>query len=568
MLKSFMKYYKPYKWLMLLLIIGSSLRAGLELFFPYVVKQIIEQELPSKDLQQLFYFAAGLLVLYLGQMGLQYLVGYFGFKMSAGMENDMRRDLFQHLQEMSYGFYDKNKSGNLLSRLTNDLADVGELGARGPNDLIVCSISILGTMGIMLWLQPFLGALVIALLLLKLVHTLGMNRKMKQAFYNNKEAMGELTAKAAESINGARLVKAFAMEEADRHEFMDKANDYLTARKASFKLRSYFMGSIIFFSNFINIAIMLVGGVLIHQGSMRFSDLVAFLLYVGMFMKPMMQLMGFVEMYQKGLAGYRRFYEIMQVRPEIKDKDEPQQLENIKGEISFENVTFGYDAARPVIKNLNLTVKPGETVAFVGGTGAGKTTIANLLLRFYEPQNGRITVDGVDIADLQQASLRQRIGLVQQDVFLFSDSVKHNIGYGKHGASDAEIKEAAASAAADDFIAALPEGYETEVGERGVKLSGGQKQRLAIARAFLKNPPILVLDEATSALDNKTEKQIQEKLEQLAVGRTTLIIAHRLSTIRRADKIVVLQNGSVVEMGKHEELLTKKGVYYNLYNAA
>lgn len=568
MIKSFLKYYAPYKWLMGILMLGSIIRAGMELFFPYVVRQMLDLELPTKDLSQLLSWALGLLCLYIGQLGLQYIVSYLGFKMSAGMENDMRRDLFHHLQEMSYGFFDKNKSGNLLSRLTNDLSDVGELGARGPNDLLVCSITMLGTMGMLLWLNPILGGLIVFLLLIKVVHTIKMNVKMKKAFYANKEAMGELSAKAAESINGARLVKAFAMEQEDQKEFMHKAEDYLSARKHSFKIRSYFMGSMLFFSNFINIAILVVGSILIHNDMMKFSDLVAFLLYVGMFMKPLMQLMGFTEMYQRGLAGYRRFYEIMAQKPEIVDKPEAKDIDVSEGEIVFNDVTFGYEPERPIIKNLNLKILPGETVAFVGSTGAGKTTIANLLLRFYEPQSGRITLDGVNIADVAQKSLRENIGLVQQDVFLFSDSVSHNIGYGRAGASKEEIHAAATSAAADEFIQQLPNGYDTEIGERGVKLSGGQKQRLAIARAFLKNPKVLVFDEATSALDNKTEKQIQEKLEMLSKGRTTLIIAHRLSTIQKADKIVVLKNGTVVEQGRHEELLNKKGAYYELYNAA
>lgn len=568
MIKSFLKYYGPYKVLMMFLLVGSILRAGMELFFPYVVRQMLELELPTKNIEQLLYWSGGLLLLYIGQLGLQHVVSYFSFRMSAGMENDMRRDLFQHLQKMSYGFFDKNKSGNLLSRLTNDLADVGELGGRGPNDLLVCSISMLGTMAMLLWMNPVLGGLIVVLLLLKVVHTVKMNVKMKKAFYANKEAMGELSAKAAESINGARLVKAFAMEQEDQKEFMHKADDYLSARKTSFKIRSYFMGSMLFFSNFINIAILVVGSILIHKNMMKFSDLVAFLLYVGMFMKPLMQLMGFTEMYQRGLAGYRRFYEIMEQKPDIIDKPEAKDIEVSKGEIVFNDVTFGYEPERPIIKNLNLTIKPGETVAFVGSTGAGKTTIANLLLRFYEPQSGNITLDGVNITDIAQTSLRKNIGLVQQDVFLFSDSVSHNIGFGREGASNEEIQAAAASAAADDFIQQLPNGYDTEIGERGVRLSGGQKQRLAIARAFLKNPRVLVFDEATSALDNKTEKLIQEKLEQLSKGRTTLIIAHRLSTIQKADKIVVLKNGKVVEQGRHEELINQKGAYFELYNAA
>ncbi len=363
-----------------------------------------------------------------------------------------------------------------------------------------------------------------------------------------------------------RLIKAFAGESNDFAQFMSKANEYLAACRKSFKLRAYFIGSMIFFSNFINVAILVVGGILINQGMMTFGELVAFFLYVGLFMKPLMQLLGFSEMYQRGMAGFKRFYELLMEAPDIEDAADAKSCESCKGSIDFDNVSFAYADGRPVIRNLTLHVAPGETVAFVGATGAGKTTIASLLLRFYEPQQGRVLLDGQDIKGLTQQSLRRQIGLVQQDVFLFGESVTYNIAYAKPEATDAEIKAAASAAAADEFISQLPKGYDTEIGERGVKLSGGQKQRLAIARVFLKNPPVVVLDEATSALDNITEKQIQRELDNLAKGRTTLIIAHRLSTIRHADKIVVLKDGAVVECGSHEELLERRGAYHELYS--
>ena len=565
MFKLFLNYYKPYKHILVLLILGSLLRAVLELFFPYVVKLMLEQELPLKDLMLLLQWSAGLLAMYLGNFAMQYGIIYYAQTMSSAMERDMRRDLFRHLQRLSFGFYDKNKSGQLLSRLTSDLGETAGLAGNAPNDIVVCGLTMLGTMAILIYMNPLLGCLIAFLLLFKAAHTIFVNVRMKKAFFANRVAMGELTAKASESISGVRLIKAFSGERNDLAQFMEKADAYLAACRKSFKLKSYFIGSMIFFSNFINVAILVVGGVLINKGLMTFGELVAFFLYVGLFMKPLMQLLGFSEMYQRGMAGFKRFYELLQEKPEILDAPEAVECTGCKGSIDFENVSFGYEDGRPIIKNLTLHIAPGETVAFVGATGAGKTTIASLLLRFYEPQGGRILLDGKDISAFTQESLRRQIGLVQQDVFLFGDSVRYNIAYAKPEADEQAVERAAQSAAADSFIRQLPHGYDTEIGERGVKLSGGQKQRIAIARVFLKNPPVVVLDEATSALDNITEQQIQGELDKLAVGRTTLIIAHRLSTIRHADKIVVLQNGNVVESGTHEELLAKQGEYFKLY---
>lgn len=566
MFKTFLSYYKPYKGILLFLVIGSLLRALLELFFPYVVKLMLEQQLPLQNLPLLLKWSAALLAMYLVNFGMHFGIIYWAQVMSSAMERDMRRDLFRHLQKLSFGFYDKNKSGQLLSRLTSDLGETAGLAGNAPNDIIVCGLTMVGTMVILIYMNPMLGSLIAFLLLLKAVHTVFVNLRMKKAFFANRIAMGEVSAKAAESINGVRLIKAFAGERSDMAQFMEKADAYLATCKKSFKFKSYFIGSMIFFSNFINVAILVVGGLLINQGLMSFGELVAFFLYVGLFMKPLMQLLGFSEIYQRGMAGFKRFYELLQEKPEIVDAPDAQTCPPCKGNITFDNVSFAYADGRPVIRGLSLNVAPGETVAFVGATGAGKTTIASLLLRFYEPQSGRILLDGCDIRELTQESLRRQIGLVQQDVFLFGDSVRYNIAYAKPDATADEVQAAAKAAAADEFIQKLPAGYDTEVGERGVKLSGGQKQRLAIARVFLKNPPIVVLDEATSALDNITEQQIQRELDELAVGRTTLIIAHRLSTIRHADKIVVLDEGTVVECGTHEELLARKGHYFALYS--
>lgn len=566
MFKTFLSYYKPYKGILLFVVIGSLLRALLELFFPYVVKLMLEQQLPLLNLPLLLKWSAALLAMYLVNFGMHFGIIYWAQAMSYAMERDMRRDLFRHLQKLSFGFYDKNKSGQLLSRLTSDLSEVNGFAGNAPNDIIICGLTMVGTMVILVYMNPMLGSLIAILLLLKAVHTVLVNLRMKKAFFANRIAMGEVTAKAAESINGVRLIKAFAGERSDMAQFMEKADAYLATSKKSFKITSYFVGSMIFFSNFINVAILVVGGLLINKGLMSFGELVAFFLYVGLFMKPLMQLLGFIQIYQRGMAGFKRFYELLQEKPEITDAPDAKSCPPCKGNITFDNVSFAYADGRPVIRGLSLNVASGETVAFVGATGAGKTTIASLLLRFYEPQSGRILLDGCDIRELTQESLRRQIGLVQQDVFLFGDSVRYNIAYAKPDATADEVQAAAKAAAADEFIQKLPAGYDTEVGERGVKLSGGQKQRLAIARVFLKNPPVVVLDEATSALDNITEQQIQRELDELAVGRTTLIIAHRLSTIRHADKIVVLDEGSVVECGTHEELLARKGHYFALYS--
>ena len=566
MFKTFLSYYQPYKGILLFIIIGSLLRALLELFFPYVVKLMLEQQLPLQNLPLLLKWSAALLAMYLVNFGMHFSIIYWAQAMSYAMERDMRRDLFRHLQKLSFGFYDKNKSGQLLSRLTSDLSEVNGFAGNAPNDIIICGLTMVGTMVILVYMNPMLGSLIAILLLLKAVHTVFVNLRMKKAFFANRIAMGEVSAKAAESINGVRLIKAFAGERSDMAQFMEKADAYLATSKKSFKITSYFVGSMIFFSNFINVAILVVGGLLINKGLMSFGELVAFFLYVGLFMKPLMQLLGFIQIYQRGMAGFKRFYELLQEKPEIVDAPDAKSCPPCKGNITFDNVSFAYADGGPVIRGLSLDVAAGETVAFVGATGAGKTTIASLLLRFYEPQSGRILLDGCDIRELTQESLRRQIGLVQQDVFLFGDSVRYNIAYAKPDATADEVQAAAKAAAADEFIQKLPAGYDTEVGERGVKLSGGQKQRLAIARVFLKNPPIVVLDEATSALDNITEQQIQRELDELAVGRTTLIIAHRLSTIRHADKIVVLDEGTVVECGTHEELLARKGHYFALYS--
>ena len=565
MLQKIIHYYKPYKLILLLVLMGSCFSALMELLFPYIVRQMLNVQIPQKNIDELLYWAGILLALYVVNFGLLFSINYYGHVMSSGIENDMRRDLFGHMEKMSFRFFDNARTGQLLSRITSDIVEISELTFKGPNDLLVCTISMLGTIFMMLYLNPYLGSIIGAMLIIKAVHSVFVNRKMKRAFRRSREKSGEVSAQAEEALSGIRLVKAFANEQLELERFMRKSNELLRVRTESFAILSYFSGTITFFTNATNLVVLVCGGMMVANDQLALSDFVAFFLYVNIFMKPVFRLLMFTEMYQRGMAGYHRFNEMMQHKVEIDDAPDAIAAGNIKGRVTFENVTFGYLQDKPVLKHFDLDIAPGEKVAFVGATGAGKTTLASLLLRFYEPTQGRVLLDGVDIRKYKQSYLRNHVGLVQQDVFLFSDSVNFNIAYGKIKASEQEIEQAAKLAAADDFISALPEGYETKVGERGVKLSGGQKQRIAIARAFLKNPPVMVFDEATSALDTKTEKQIQKSLDKLAESRTTLIIAHRLSTIINADRIVVLHNGEIAEIGTHKELMALGGIYKHLY---
>lgn len=565
MLKNFFHYYRPYKYILLLVMFGSCFSALLELVFPYIVRRMLNVEIPLKNIDELLYWAGILLGLYVLNFILLFVINYYGRMMSSGIENDMRHDLFEHLEKMSFRFFDNARTGQLLSRITSDIVEVSELTFKGPNDLLVCSISMLGTIVMMLYLNPYLGSIIGVLLIFKAVHSVYVNRKMKKAFRRSRAKSGEVSAQAEEALSGIRLVKAFANEPLELERFMRKSNELMQVRRESFTVLSYFTGTITFFTNVTNLVVLVCGGMMIANNELTLSDFVAFFLYVNIFMKPVFRLLMFTEMYQRGMAGFHRFHEMMLQEVEIDDAPDAIASGEVKGRITFEDVTFGYLDDKPVLKHFSLDIAPGEKVAFVGATGAGKTTLASLLLRFYEPTQGRVLLDGVDIRQYSQSYLRNNVGLVQQDVFLFSDSVKFNVAYGKIKAGEQEIEQAAKLAAAEEFITALPEGYDTKVGERGVKLSGGQKQRIAIARAFLKNPPVMVFDEATSALDTKTEKQIQKSLDKLAESRTTLIIAHRLSTIINADRIVVLHNGEIAEMGTHKELMAHGGIYKKLY---
>lgn len=567
MLKRFLKYYLPYKKILTITLLGAVITSLAELFFPMYLRYIMNDVLPQNNVTALLKNAGILLCLYLLNCFINYKVMFTGRTIGAYIEQDMRRALFKHVHSMSFRYFDNQRVGQLVSRVVSDVGEIRELIFLGPNYLLVCTIFMLGTISILFYLNWKLAVIVNILLLAKAYDSVTTNRKLKQAGRDARKQVGNITVQTTESLNAVRLVQSFNNEELEVSKMDKAAAKLLAARRKSFDLLSHSNTAMVFFSNITNLTIIVAGGVLITYGQMEISDLVAFLLYVSIFIRPILRLNALAEVYQKGIASYQRFEQLMEIAPDIKDSDNAVEAQCLKGNISFENITFAYDGKDPVIRNFSLDIKAGESVAFVGGTGVGKSTLCSLLPRFYDLQSGRITIDGTDIKDFTLASLRRNVGIVQQDIFLFADSVKNNIGYGDPDADINQIMEAAKLAEADRFIENLPEKYETALGERGVKLSGGQKQRIAIARVFLKNPPILILDEATSSLDNETEKAIQTSLNELAHNRTTLVVAHRLATIRNVDRIIVLSQEGIAEQGSHDELMELQGEYYRLYMA-
>lgn len=567
MIKKMLKYYKPYQKILFLALGGAVLTSLIELIFPLYMRYIMNEILPISDIALLLKAAFGLLCLYVFNCFINYKVAVSGRMVGAYIERDMRRDLFKHVQSMSFRYFDNQRVGQLVSRIVGDIGEIRELIFLGPNYLLVCIIFMLGTISILFYLNWKLALIVNLLLLAKAYDSVTVNRKLKKAGREARSQVGNITAQTTESLNAVRLVQSFNNEDVETKRLDVAADKLLKARGKSFSLLAHSNTSMVFFSNITNLVIIVVGGILIAYQQMQISDLIAFLLYVSIFVRPILRLNALAEVYQKGYASFQRFEELMNVQPEIRDKNDAIDAGSLQGNIRFENVTFAYDGKEPVIKNFSLEVKAGETVAFVGSTGVGKSTICSLVPRFYELQQGKIFIDGIDIRDMTLASLRKNIGIVQQDIFLFSDSVRSNIAYGRPDAGDDNILQAAKMAEADRFIEQLPQQYDTALGERGVKLSGGQKQRIAIARVFLKNPPILILDEATSSLDNETEKNIQGALNQLACNRTTLIVAHRLATIRNVDRIIVLSRDGILETGSHAELMQQQGEYYKLYMA-
>ena len=567
MIKKMLKYYKPYQKILFLALGGAVLTSLIELIFPLYMRYIMNEILPTSDIALLLKAAFGLLCLYVFNCFINYKVAVSGRMVGAYIERDMRRDLFKHVQSMSFRYFDNQRVGQLVSRIVGDIGEIRELIFLGPNYLLVCIIFMLGTISILFYLNWKLALIVNLLLLAKAYDSVTVNRKLKKAGREARSQVGNITAQTTESLNAVRLVQSFNNEDVETKRLDGAADKLLKARGKSFSLLAHSNTSMVFFSNITNLVIIVVGGILIAYQQMQISDLIAFLLYVSIFVRPILRLNALAEVYQKGYASFQRFEELMSVQPEIRDKNDAIDAGSLQGNIRFENVTFAYDGKEPVIKNFSLEVKAGETVAFVGSTGVGKSTICSLVPRFYELQQGKILIDGIDIRDMTLASLRKNIGIVQQDIFLFSDSVRSNIAYGRPDAGDDDILQAAKMAEADRFIEQLPQQYDTALGERGVKLSGGQKQRIAIARVFLKNPPILILDEATSSLDNETEKNIQGALNQLACNRTTLIVAHRLATIRNVDRIIVLSRDGILETGSHAELMQQQGEYYKLYMA-
>ena len=562
----FLSYYRPHLKLFILDMICALGIALVDLAFPYGSRYALNELLPKNLFGAFFAVMALLLVGYALRSALQYIIGYWGHMMGVYIEADMRRDLFDHMQDMSFSFFDKNRTGQLMSRATNDLFEITELSHHGPEDLIISIITLIGALTLMLTIHWGLALIVFAVVPLFVIFTIIQRKRMVNASVSVKKSMADINGQLESSISGMRTAKAFANESAEKDKFTASNEQFKVAKKDRYKAMATYQSGLEFALPVMNVLTIAAGGFFIMKGEMDLVDLVTFTLYINTFLSPVRKLSAFVEQFLNGMAGFKRFVELMRIEPSIQDSPDAKVMGTAEGDILIDDVSFHYDEGEEVLDHVSIHIPVGETVAVVGPSGGGKSTLCQLIPRFYDVTGGRILVDGQDVRKVTQHSLRRNIGIVQQDVFLFAGTVMDNIRYGKPDATEAEIVAAAKRAEIYDDIMAMPNGFDTYVGERGVMLSGGQKQRISIARIFLKNPPSLILDEATSALDSVTEARIQSAFDELAKGRTTLIIAHRLSTIRNAHRIIVVDDNHIAEEGTHEELLAKDGEYASLYN--
>ncbi len=567
MIRRFWEYYRPYKKLFLLDFSCAVIAAILELGFPLAVNQVVDKLLPAKEWTIIVMACMGLLMLYLVNTALQYIVTYWGHMLGINIETDMRKKLFDHIQKLSFRFFDNNKTGHLLSRLTNDLFEIGEMAHHGPEDVFIAIMTLIGAFVLMLminWKLALLTFIIIPFLIWLVIYC---NKKMTDASSRMFTDMADFNARVEGTVGGIRVVQAFSNEKHERERFAVNNLRFREAKLLAYKIMGINSSISYMLMRLVSLFVLISGTWFVIQDDLTYGEFIGFLLLTNVFFKPIEKINAVIESYPKGFAGFKRYMQIMDTAPDIADAPDAITVEKLRGEIRYHDVSFGYEGKENILNHLNLSIHAGETVAFVGPSGAGKTTLCSLLPRFYEIASGSITIDGLDIRQMTLESLRRQIGIVQQDVFLFAGTLRENIAYGKLDAEEAEIWQAARMARLEEFIKSQPDGLETVIGERGVKLSGGQKQRLAIARIFLKNPPILILDEATSALDTETEAAIQQSLAELSHGRTTLVIAHRLATIKDADRIVVVTEEGVAEQGRHEELIAKRGLYSRLHQA-
>lgn len=569
-LKKMFGYYKPYMHIFWADMFFALLSALVALTIPLVVRYVtnVLVYLPREQmLKRLLYIAVFLAVLLLIDLFSRFFIGNYGHVMGAKMEYDMRAEIFAHMQKLSFAFYDDAKVGQLMSRITSDLFDITELLHHGPENIILSILKIAGALVILMNIHASLALAAFIVLPLMFVFAFVLNKKMRAAFKRNREKIADINAQIEDNLSGIRVVKSFANEDMENRKFKVGNDGFLDAKKDSYRYMGSFQAGVGVFTTLIQVNVILIGGVMIAYGNMQITDLVTFLLYIGVFTEPIKTLVDFTEQFQNGYSGFERFREIMDIEPDIEDAPDARELKEAKGHITFENVSFKYhDSKETVLNHVSLDVPAGSYTALVGPSGAGKTTLCSLIPRFYDVTEGRVCVDGKDVRKLTMKSLRGQIGMVQQDVYLFTGTIFENIAYGKPGATREEVVAAAKNANAHEFIMQFPNGYDTDIGQRGIKLSGGQKQRLSIARVFLKNPPILIFDEATSALDNESERVVQESLERLTKNRTTFVIAHRLTTIQNAENILVLTEEGIAESGTHEELLKKGGIYEKLYH--